>query len=123
MTTIKQKLIYLASPYSSPKQEIMDYREDLVTSIAAALTEKYGYSMFLPITQSAPMTRANPNLDGKFDTWKEIDLFMIKEKSDEVWVVLMDGWRESVGVQAEIKCAEDNNIPLKFFCPFEMRFL
>lgn len=119
----EQKLIYIASPFTHKDKEVEDYREEVVTAIAAALTEQYGYAMFLPITQSAPMSRYNPNLNGKFDTWKNIDLFMIKEKADEVWVILMDGWKESKGVTAEIECAERWNVPIKFFCPINMQFV
>ncbi len=123
MTPIKQKLIYCASPYSNKDIRIMNNREDMVTAIAAGLTERYGYAMFLPITQSAPMERMNPNLKGDFEQWKSIDLFMIKEKSDEVWVIMLDGWKDSIGVSAEIQCALDNNIPVKFYCPFNLRFM
>lgn len=119
----EQKLIYLASPYSHPDKQMMDYREEVVTAVAAALTEQYGYSMFLPITQSAAMARHNPNLDGAFESWKDIDLYTIKEKADEVWVVLLDGWRESKGVTSEINCAEMWGITVRFFDPIEMRFV
>ncbi len=123
MIPLKQKLIYLASPFSNPSKEIMNNREEVVTAIAAGLTERYGYAMFLPITQSAPMERVNPNLKGDFEQWKSIDLFMIKEKCDELWVVLMEGWRESIGVTAEIKAAEEAMIPVKFYDIYESRFV
>lgn len=120
---VKQKLIYLCSPYTHKSKEVENYREEVVTAIAAALTEQYGYSMFLPITQSAAMARYNPSLDGKYDTWQDIDEFTISEKADEVWVVLIDGWRESKGVTAEIECAQRHGIPVRFFCPINMAFV
>jgi hypothetical protein len=123
MVPLRQKLIYIASPYSHKDQTIMDIREEMITAIAAGLTERYGYSMFLPITQSAAMARFNPNLDGAFDAWKSIDEFTISDKADEVWVIMLDGWRESVGVQAEIVCADKHNVPVKFYDPYESRFL
>ena len=119
----KQKLIYLCSPFTHKDPEVMRNREEVVTAIAAGLTERYGYAMFLPITQSAPMERINPNLKGDFESWKSIDLFMVREKCDELWVVLMDGWRESVGVAAEIREADVNGIPIRFYDPIESRFV
>lgn len=113
------KLIYLASPYSDHNKVLQRFRELRVTKVAAKLTLKYGYAMFLPITQSAPMVRAEPELGGSFKAWKKIDLFMIK-KCDELWVVKLIGWNESIGVRAEIRCAKRNKKPIKYINPSDM---
>lgn len=121
--TKKQKLIYFASPFTHVDPKIMLHRELMVTHHAAALTEKYGYAMFLPITQSAPMERSNPNLKGDFKSWASIDLFIVKEKADELWVCMLDGWRESVGVTAEIKAAQEVGIPIRYYNPIFCDFI
>ena len=40
-----------------------------------------------------------------FDYWREYDEAML-DCCEELHVLMLDGWRESVGVQAEIKLAE-----------------
>lgn len=110
------KLIYLASPYSHKYKKVMKEREKEVNRIAAELTYKYGYAMFLPITQSAPLERIIPALGGSFEKWKNIDLEMIK-RSDELWVVMLDGWKDSVGVTEEIIYAKSLNKPIYYIHP------
>lgn len=79
--------------------------------------------MFLPITQSAMMAKYNPALrDGTFAAWKKVDLKVIS-KCDEVWVVKMIGWKESVGVTAEIKFARKKGIKVKFIDPVSLKFV
>jgi hypothetical protein len=112
---MKQKLIYIASPYSHKNQSIMNKRLRDVTIISAKLTKKYGYAMFLPITQSAAIARHEPSLGGDFKSWKSIDIFLVKEKADEVWVIMLKGWDTSIGVTEEIKCARKYQKPIKYF--------
>src|ERR1044072_5152305 len=96
----KIKFIYLASPFSA-KGKLRNFielcRERRITSIAAELTLQYGYAMFLPITQSYQLRAYLPKLGTSFSKWKKIDLCAI-EHSDEVWVVMMPRWKESIGV-------------------------
>jgi hypothetical protein len=106
------KTIYLASPFSHSDKKIEKKRYEDVTLIAALLTKRFGHAMFLPITQSYAMTKAVPSLKGDFNSWKDIDLHMVG-KSDELWVVLLDGWSESIGVLAEIKEALMLHKPIK----------
>lgn len=35
-------------------------------------------------------------------------------RCDEVWVLQYDGWDTSVGVAAEIECARENKVPVRF---------
>ncbi len=115
------KFIYLASPYSHKSKKIMDYREKEITRVAAHLIKRFGYCFFLPITQSAPLSRILPELGGSFDKWKDIDLEAVK-RSDEVWVCTMDGWDESIGVLAEIKYAVQRGKRVRFLSPDTLEF-
>lgn len=110
-------LVYIASPYSHKSKHMMKYREEKVSSIAAELTFKYRYTLFLPITQSARMAQLRPELFGHtFAAWKDIDLDAI-DHSDAVFVVTMSGWKKSIGVQAEIKYAKSKKIPVHYVHP------
>lgn len=107
-------MVYLCSPYTNKSRHIMDYREEQVSITAARLTHKLGVTFFLPITQSARMSSLMPGLFGHtFATWKDIDLDAI-DHSDEVWVLKLPGWRESIGVTAEINHAKKKGKPVKY---------
>lgn len=114
------KFIYLASPYSHPEKDIEITRYVLITWVAARLTEKYEVSMFLPITQSYQLRFHNPNLGTTFKAWQKVDFCAI-EHSDEVWVVKIDGWKESVGVTAEIEYAKTLKLPIRYIDPISLK--
>jgi len=108
------KKVYLASPYSHANHAIEQMRFDMVTRLGAKLqTENKNVAFIAPITQSHTFKQYEPSLGGAFSEWKDIDLTYISI-CDEVWVLMMNGWKESVGVTAEIQFAEDNNIPVKY---------
>lgn len=108
------KMIYLASPYSHPLKVVEAMRYDQITRVAAYLIAEHGHAMFLPITQSHNLKDWDERLTGtSFAHWKDIDLCAI-DHCDEVWVVKMVGWKESVGVQAEIDHAKLTGKPIKY---------
>lgn len=109
-------LIYLASPYSHPSAKVRGERAKDITRVAGRLTHKYGHAMFLPITQSHAMKKHCPELGTSFKAWERIDLYMV-EKADELWVVTLDGWEESIGVVAEIAHAKSLNKPIRYIHP------
>jgi hypothetical protein len=108
------KMIYLASPYSHPDKAVEAFRYIVVTKIAAYLIAEHNVAMFLPITQSHTLKDHELRLKGTtFAAWRDIDLCAI-DHCDEVWVVKMKGWKESVGVTAEIDHAKLTNKPIKY---------
>lgn len=115
-----QKLIYLASPFSHKDNQVEEYREFMTTAAAAQLTQEYGYAMFLPITQSYAMKLHSPELGGSFECWKDIDLYMVREKVDEIWVLTLPGWDKSIGVLAELEEAKNYNKPIKYLLSDEL---
>lgn len=109
----RNKLTYLASPYSHKLKRVRMQRYNDVTIAAAKLTEK-GYALICPITTShnfVPyMKSGNFGFKG---FWERLDLFYIS-MCHEVVVLMLDGWKESVGVQAEIEYAKELGIPIKY---------
>jgi hypothetical protein len=63
-----------------------------------------GYTVYSPITHSYPMARVG-KLPDDWAYWESIDRWYI-ERCEEVHVITVDGWKESVGVQAEIQAAK-----------------
>jgi hypothetical protein len=122
------KLVYICSPFTyklQPHQNSQvkfvneQKRFDRITAIAAKLTYKYRaqYAFDLPITSSYMLELYEPRLHGDFEFWADRDLFMVREKAEEVWVVTMSGWRKSVGVTAEIACAKKHGKKIRYVDP------
>ena len=111
---MRSKLIYLASPYSSPHEEIRRRRFDEVTKIAARiLLECPDVAVFGPITQSHPIAAYLPDDTNNSGFWLPVD-FAILLRCDELWVSEMEGVEHSTGVALEIKAAVGAGIPIHF---------
>lgn len=95
-------MIYLASPYSSPRSDIRQRRYDEVVEAIAAMT-KAGLNVYSPIVHFH-IASVRHNLPGDFEFWQRINLDMI-DRADKFWVFKQHGWTESKGVQAEIAYA------------------
>ena len=111
---MKRRLVYLASPYSHPNKAVEHKRYKQVTKAGAIIKRDIpDVTLFLPITQSYHMVKEIPSLGGEFDKWKDDDLFMVN-KSDELWVLLIDGWDKSIGVKAEIEYATKKKKKIRY---------
>ncbi len=105
----RQTFTYLAGPYSHFDQEVMMLRFKALT-LAAGWLIKRGYKVFSPVTHSHPIAIEN-DIEVSFNGWKEFDLMMV-DLSDSLTVVMLPGWRNSVGVLTEIKRAETQGKPI-----------
>ena len=102
------KLIYIASPYSSFREdpheaslEMEDrYRQVLSYLSHVNNNNEYNYMYYSPIVHFHQLSMEyNMPTDAEF--WKCIDKVML-DKSDEMNVLMIRGWMESKGVQSEI---------------------
>jgi len=91
--------IYLACPYTHKNSFVREYRFNAVTAKAVELL-KSGYLVYSPITYSHPY-----DLPKDWMFWRNLDKSLV-EWCDEVWVLCLEGWKESIGVQAEIAWAK-----------------
>jgi nucleoside 2-deoxyribosyltransferase len=103
-------MIYLASPYSHKDPEIREQRFQSVCKHAARLMRQ-GHTVLSPIAHSHPIAQYDLPKDWNF--WKNQDEEMMKA-CDVVYVLMIDGWQESIGVTAEIQWAKENNIPVVY---------
>lgn len=103
-------MIYLASPYSHPEAEVRQRRFEAACRAAAKLICQ-GQTVFSPIAHSHAICAYGVPLDWRF--WERHDRRYL-EACDEVVVLLIDGWRESVGVQAEIAIARKLGKPITY---------
>jgi hypothetical protein len=105
----KEGLYYLATPYSHPSPRIKKRRYNIANKVAASMI-KDGYLLITPIASSAALAKAG-DLAGEFWQWAKLDLELVS-RSDGVIVLDMPGWRESVGVAAEVMRATSLGIPV-----------
>src|SRR5574337_1237586 len=111
------KKIYLASPFWNDDPKIRVKRFKSACKAAANIFEKYGdqYIVLSPIAHSYSVSKYGkmPVPDPRWYDWDRALL----EVCDEVWVLDIDGWNESVGVQKEIQWAKEADKPLKMVTP------
>lgn len=110
-TTSGSGLIYLATPYSHAEAEIRNHRFLEVNRVAASLMRE-GLHIYSPISHTHPIAMAG-EMPKDWEFWQGYCLTMLQSCSKMV-VLMQDGWRESVGVQAEINIARNIGMPIEF---------
>lgn len=109
-----KKLVYLAGPYFSEDPKVIKKRFSIFNKVAAHAICKEDVYVFSPISHSHPIVNTK-NFDPAFwnhNYWLKFDTQFLAH-CDELWVLDIDGWKESKGVNAEIEFAVMNNIPIK----------
>ena len=103
-------MIYLASPYSHEDPKVRKYRFIAARDQTVEMM-KCGLVVFSPIAYSHQFTSYGIKIE--WEHWEEFDKAILKICS-ELWVLTLDGWRASVGVQEEIKIAEAFKKPIRY---------
>ena len=70
-----------------------------------------GHIVFSPIVHSHPLVAFG--LPTAWPAWERIDRSFL-ERCDEVAVLMLDGWDQSVGVRAELRIARELGKPVRF---------
>ena len=107
---VQKPLLYLCSPYSNPDPSVRQARFDAACRAAADLIRE-GKIIFSPVAHSHALCQYDLPLDWEF--WQQLDRRFL-EACDEVVVLILDGWRESVGIQAEMAIAHALGKPVSF---------
>lgn len=106
-------MTYLCSPYSHPDSAVREARFEAACRAAAELIRQ-GKTVFCPVAHSHAICSYGLPIDWGF--WERHDRRYL-EASDEVIVLMLDGWRGSVGVQAEIEIARSLGKPVSYLEP------
>jgi hypothetical protein len=108
------KLIYLASPYSHEDAYV---RGNRVCEAGAAMREltRLGHIVFSPISTSGVMVSLGV-LSWDDPWWYEWSMAFLR-RADECWVLMTDGWEESVGVENEMEYAAEHGMPVRYVDP------
>ena len=100
-------MIYLASPYSDKDPDVMAARA-YEAEAAAAHFAREGFKLYCPIAAWHGVSLRH-DLPKSWEDWRGPD-FEILRHASEFWVLKIDGWRNSVGVQAELVLANHLNM-------------
>ena len=107
------RLIYLAGPYSHKSKYIMKRRRAAFADVVAyymAIAENI--CIFSPILHNAAVADQH-DLPHNFNFWAQRDFHMIKQ-STAMWVLTLDGWKESYGLRQEVEYADSINREVLF---------
>ena len=108
-------MIYLASPYSHEDPAVEAARFDAVCKVTGLLLLQE-YCVVSPIAHSHPIYERVPETGGAWEAWVELDHALI-DASEQVWVLMLDGWDRSRGVAAEVTYANEQGKPVRFVSP------
>ena len=107
MGATKMSYVYLASPYSHEDHYVMEKRYQQVLKKTAELMNE-GEHIYSPIVHCHEVARQY-DLPRDFGFWQHYNRSMLLS-AVEMYVLCIEGWKESVGVQEEIKFAESLGI-------------
>ena len=100
-------MIYLSSPYSHPDPVVRAARFGSTCRLAA-MFESAGDTVYSPVIHGD----ATADYDVPGDHWRPHREML--EACDDVVVLVIDGWEESTGLQAEIDLAEELGKPVLY---------
>ena len=109
----KTGIEYLAIPYSHTNVLVRKYRFEIANKIASDLIRK-GRIIFSPISHCHPLT--DYGLPGSWDYWKKYSYEFLKN-AKKLIVIKLEGWKESTGVQGEIKIAIEIGLTIEYIDP------
>lgn len=104
-------MIYLASPYSHPVRLVEQQRYSDVALATAKLIER-GHFIYSPVVHNHYLSHLIDGNPTAYTPWKDYDENFI-ECSDEMWILMLDGWGQSEGIQQEVAFAKTLELPLK----------
>lgn len=106
---------YLGLPYTDDNPLMEDWRADISDRVAADLFMREGRIIFAPISAWHHIARKH-DLPGTFEYWLELDEEFIKI-SKKLLIIMLPGWKESNGVNGELRLARKYNVPIEYIDP------
>ena len=105
---------YLGLPYSDDDPLMEDWRAEVSNVIAVDLTIQ-GRIIFAPISAWHHLARKY-KLPGTFEYWLKLDEEFIKA-SKKLLIITLPGWKESKGVNGEIRLAKKYGVLIEYIDP------
>ena len=110
MNVDEMKLSYLAAPYTDVDKAVVEERIKKVC-IADANLMRAGIFTTSPLLKHLILQHAD--LPSSFEYWRDYSMTLLCTV-DQVIVLMLPGWEESVGVTAEIKMAKYLDLPIRY---------
>jgi hypothetical protein len=107
----ESKLIYLASPYSHPDDEVREDNYIVVSNIAAEMVSN-GDVVFSPISYGHNLLEFK-DMPSNWGFWFNFCVTFLL-KCDKLVVCKMPGWENSMGVTEEIEIARNCGIEVEY---------
>lgn len=106
-------ILYLACPYSHPDMSVRVARFEAATGAAAELI-RAGLIVYSPITMTHPIDIVLADEAGTLgsDYWCDFDESFM-DACSEMAILTLDGWRESTGIQREIRYFRNKGKPIR----------
>jgi hypothetical protein len=106
-------MIYVAIPYGNPDNKIVIDRVVKASTYCARLLAT-GRPCISAIVYGDPLVRYyEKDMKADWEAWKDLCTTLICA-SEEFHVLMVDGWKESKGVQAEIDLADELGLPITY---------
>lgn len=104
-------MIFVSVPYSHPDQLVVQDRVRILSHYCGKLLEEGKWNLS-PVTHGTTISR-HVKLPMDFNFWQHISYEMLKV-CEEMHVLMLEGWEDSIGVLGEINYAKMNNIPIHY---------
>lgn len=104
-------LVYLASPYSHPDPAVRKERFHKAAKMAALLMGRK-LNVFSAVCHCHPIA-VEGGLQMDWSYWKSFDTVMLS-RCQAMYVLMIDGWKQSEGIKAEIAIAKGFQIPIYY---------
>ncbi len=111
---LKSELVYLASPYSHPDDNVREMNYKIISKIASEMVSE-GKVVMSPISYGHNLLNYT-DMPSDWDFWYNFCVTFLL-RCDRLVVCMMPGWDKSRGVAEEIEIAIANNIPVEYIKP------
>ena len=103
--------IYLASPYTSPDLLVQRRRASQAAQSAAILMQM-GETVYSPIVHGHTVAMSDPELSERSHRFWMQQCYPLLHHAYAMYVLQLDGWQDSKGVQLEIDYARQHGKPI-----------
>jgi len=105
-------LIYLASPYTHKDPQVQQQRYELAMEAVAEFLRQ-GEFVYSPIVHCHEMAKRH-SLPTDYQFWWNYNVDFM-DSAQSIYVLCIDGWKESAGVRKEIEFAIADMYRLRFY--------
>jgi len=112
--------VYLASPYTADSMLVRETRFIHNIHASAYLINTLKQHVFSPVVHCHPIV-FRYELPQEWEFWSQYDEIMISN-ADELWVLCLPGYTNSMGVQTELKIAKKLGKRVRYLIPHEFGY-